>query len=122
MKFEKSAIYAEVMDQYEQFSKDTRNHQHDATAMYLLLYIDLVATYLFFSRAVRTNNLDLFMYALFRLCDIFMATGHNIYTRYTLLYVHKLLDIDLTHLGVRTLLVNRALSIKQTNKPFTWCA
>ncbi len=124
LKFEKSAIYAELMDQlqYEQFSEDTRNHQHDATATYLLLYIDLVETYLFFSRAVCTNNLDLFIYALFRMCDIFMATGHTNYIRYMILYVFKLLNIDLTHPSALALLVNGALSIKHTNKPFTRCA
>ncbi len=26
--FEQSVIYAELMDQYEQFSEDTSNHQH----------------------------------------------------------------------------------------------
>ncbi len=89
LKFEKSAIYAKVMDQYEQFSEYTRNHQHGAIATYWLLYIDLVETYLLFSMAVRTNDLDLFIYALFRMCEIFMATGNNNYTLYMILYVLK---------------------------------
>ncbi len=45
--------------------------------MYMLLYLDLVETYFLFRRAVQTNDLDLFIYALFRMRDIFMATGHN---------------------------------------------
>ncbi len=39
-----------------------------------------------------------------------------------ILYVLKLLNIDLTHPGAWTLPVNGALSIKCTNKPFTRCA
>ncbi len=65
--------------------------------MYWLLYLDLVETYLLFSRAVQTNDLDLFVYALFRMRDIFMATGHNKIIRYMILYLLKLLNIDLTH-------------------------
>ncbi len=89
--------------------------------MYSLLYLDLVETYLLFRRAVQTNDLDLFIYALFRMHDIFMATGHNKITRYMILYVLKLLNIDLTHPGAQSLLVNGALSIKCTTKPFTRC-
>ncbi len=77
--------------------------------MYMLLYLDLVETYFLFSRAVQTNDLDLFIYALFRMRDIFMATGHNKIIRYMILYVLKLLNIDLTHPGVQSLLVNGAL-------------
>ncbi len=89
--------------------------------MYWLLYLDLVETYFLFSRAVQTNDLDLFIYALFRMHDIFMATGHNKITRHMIRYVLKLLNIDLTHPGARSLLVNGALSIKCTTKPFTRC-
>ncbi len=55
------------------------------------------------------------------MCDIFMATGHNKITRHMILYVLKLLNIDLTHPGARSLLVNEALSIKCTTKSFTRC-
>ncbi len=81
-----------------------------------------VLTYLLFSGTVQTNDLDLFIYASFRMCDIFIATGHNKITRCMILYVLKLLNIDLTHPGARSLLVNGALSIKCTTKPFTRCA
>ncbi len=92
------------------------------SAKYWLLYLDLVETYLLFSRAVRTNDLDLFIYALLGMCDIFLATGHNNIARYMILYMLKLLNIDLTHSGARSLLVHEALSIKCTTKPFNRCA
>ncbi len=77
--------------------------------MHLLLYLDLVVTYFPLSKAVEKNYLDLFIYALFRKHDILIATGHNKITRHMILYVLKLLNIDLTHPGARSLLVNGAL-------------
>ncbi len=51
-----------------------------------------------------------------------VATRYNKITRYMILYVLKLLNIDLNHPGARPLLVNGALSIKCTTKSFTRCA
>ncbi len=83
--FEQYVIYAELMDQFEQFSEDTSNYQH----------------------SLMLSN---------------VATRHNKITRYMILYVLKLLNIDLNHPGAWSLLVNRALSIKCTTKSFTRCA
>jgi hypothetical protein len=117
--FEESAVYVEMMQNYEEYTEATRSGLHGATAEYWVMYIDLVELYLLLSRAVRTNDLDLFIYALGEMCDIFHGTGHPNFARYMVLYLLKLLNIDLTHPGVRQILQAGAMSIRLTGKSFS---
>ena len=55
---------------YEEYTEQTREGKHGGTAKYWMMYIDLVAAYLLFSRACRTNDLTLYVYSLNLLCPI----------------------------------------------------
>ncbi len=63
--FNKSPSYATVMQEYDDFTEATHSGFHGSTAAYWIKYIDQL-----FRRAVRTHNLDLFMYCLGEICDI----------------------------------------------------
>ena len=52
------------MQMYEEFTEKTRTGAHGATAQYWIMYVDLIDLHQRFSRAVRTNDLDLFIYCL----------------------------------------------------------
>ena len=70
--FENSIVYSNVMQMYEEFTEKTRLGQHGKTAQYWIMYTDLVSNYLLFSRSVRTNDLDLFIYSLGEICPLFL--------------------------------------------------
>ena len=115
---ETSQEYITFMEQYEEFSNDTRSGKHGKTAMYWTMYIDLVELYLLFTRACHTNDLSLFIYCLGMMCPIFFAACRPNYARWMVRYHLNLLNMDITHPGVRQMLENGGLSIKRTAKSF----
>jgi len=56
---------------------------------------------LLFSRACRTNDLELYIHCLGRMCSIFFATSRPNYSRWMVRYHLNLLNIDTTHPGIR---------------------
>ena len=65
------------MEAYEKFADLTVNGEHDITAKFWLTYCSLVELYKLFSRSVRTNYLNLFIYSLENMIALFFATGHH---------------------------------------------
>ncbi len=117
--FENLPVFSEVMDKYDAFTEDTHTGKHGATARYWIMYIDLIGTFLLFSREIRTADLYLYTFCLEHMCHIFFTTNHPNYASYMVLYVLKLINIDITHPGLWEVLLSGALSVKRTNKPFS---
>jgi len=95
--------------------RNQRLGKHGATAQYWMVYIDLVQLYLLFSR---TNDLELYIHCLGRMCSIFFATSRPNYSRWMVRYHLNLLNIDITHPGIRETLKNGGLSVRRTEKTF----
>ncbi len=89
-----SPSFNDLINKYDKFSQDTHRGIHGATAQYWMMYIDLVELYMLFSQGICTNDLDLYIYCLAEMVDIMLALNHTNYTRYLLLMVLKLLNID----------------------------
>jgi len=107
------------MEQYERYTEETRLGKHGAPAQYWMVYIDLVELYLLFSRACRTNDLELYIHCLGRMCSIVFATSRPNYSRWMVRYHLNLLNIDTTHPGIRETLTNGGLSVRRTEKHFS---
>ena len=76
--FEKSTVFHEAMETYERYTAETRLGDHGSTAQFWITYIDLVELYLLFSRVCHTNDIDLFIYCLGKMCYLFFAAScHN---------------------------------------------
>jgi len=60
-----------IIQDYLDFEQSTRNGNHGSTAAFWMMYIDLVDLYLMFSRASRTNNLQVFIYSLRQMIPLF---------------------------------------------------
>ena len=71
---EETEEHRALTEQYEEFMNKTRSGEHGKTAQFWMLYIDLVNLYLMFSRASRTNDLDLFAYCSAKMCLIFFCS------------------------------------------------
>lgn len=117
--FERSDPCIDLLNLYDEFSDKTREGVHGATAQFWMLYIDLVENYQLLSRAIRTNDFDLYVYCLFEITDIYFAMNHPNYARYMLLYGLRLLNINSTHPGAKEMLEGGALSIRRSSKSFT---
>ena len=55
--------YKEFIEPHEKFADLTVNGEHGITAKFLLTYCSFVELYKLFSRSVRTNDLNLFIYS-----------------------------------------------------------
>ena len=107
------------MEMYEGFADRTRSGAHRKTALFRMRYIDLVELYLLFSPACHTNDLELFIYSLGKMCTVLFATNPPHYARWMVRYHLDLLNVDQSHLGVRQMLKTGALTIRRTSKPFS---
>ena len=77
------------------------------------MYIDLVELYLLFSRACHTNDLELFIFCLGKMCAVFFATSRPNYARWMTRYHLDLLNIDETYPGARAMLEAGALMVRR---------
>lgn len=116
---ELSEEYFQLMNQYEEYTKLTLAGEHGSTAQFWMKYVQYVHLYLRLSRACKTNDIELFIYALAEMIPLFFATNRPNYSRWMVRYVLNLLNVDTTHPGIKEVLANGALSIKRTSKPFS---
>ena len=77
-----SQEYKYLMESYEHSVQQTLDGEHGNTARFWMTYITLVKAYLMLSRACRTNDVDLFVYALSQMCPVFFAASHQNYARW----------------------------------------
>ena len=108
--------YKGIMIKYVEYTKCTLSGKHGNTSRILMTYVKLVDIYLRFSRACRSNDLELFIC---EMCPLFFTTSRPNYARWMVRYYLNLLNVDQTHPGVKQILVGGALSIRRTNKTFS---
>ena len=118
-RIERSDEYEDIMVRYSEYIDATRDGQHGTTARFWMVYIDLVNLYHRFSRASRTNDLELFIHALGEMCPVFFATSRPNYSRWMVRYQLNLLNVEHTHPGVKGMLEGGAMSIRRTTKDFS---
>ena len=61
-----------VFQKYEDYTQKTLSGEHGKTAQFWIQYVGYVDLFLFLERAVRTNDIDLFVQALTPITDIFL--------------------------------------------------
>ncbi len=111
-----------LLEQYTAYCEKTRKGDHGKTAMFWMIYVDLVHYFLLLDRACRTNDVDLYIFILSKICPIFFATHRPNYARYTTRYQLNMINMDSTHEGIRANFEGGALSIRRTSKSFSRCA
>ena len=73
-------------------------------------------SYLLFHHAMKTNDIDLFAYALHDMSKIFFVTNHHNYARWMTRYTLELLNIDKS---LKEKLTNGGFSVRRTNNPYS---
>jgi hypothetical protein len=118
-KLENNQHYLQFMHSYTDYSNRTLSGDLGSTAQFWMLYVKLVHLYMMLIRACKISSLDLFTYTLGEMRCIFFACNRPNYARWMVRYYLNLVNIDMTHPGMRQVLENGALSIRRTNKPFS---
>ena len=72
-----------------------------------------------FSRACKTNDLNIFIYVLGEMRCVLFACNRPNYARWMVRYQLNLLDVDNTNPGLRQVLENGALTMRRTHKTFS---
>lgn len=103
---------------YHLYFQDTLNGLHGKTPQFIANYIYMIDVYLLYETALRTSNVDLFIYASSKMLPYFFVLNHQNYARYLTRNIDNLINMDLTHPGLSNQLRNGALSIRRTSKNF----
>ena len=99
----------------------TRSGEHGITAQFWIMYIDYIHHYHSLERAIRTNNIDLYIYSMTRIINLFFATNHVNYSRWLSKFQLDLLTNDDTHPGLRDILEDGVFSVRRTPHQFSRC-
>ncbi|ESO90053.1 hypothetical protein LOTGIDRAFT_164356 [Lottia gigantea] len=70
-------------------------------------------------RAIRTNDVELYSFALTPIIDLFFATNHVNYARWLTKFQLDLLNIDNTHPGLSDLLNSGLFTVRRTDHSFS---
>ena len=85
------------------------------------MYLDYIQHYQLLDRAVRTNDVELFIYALTPIIALFFVTSRVNYSRWMTKYQLNLLNVDETHPGLSELLENGAFTVRRSGNHFSRC-
>lgn len=116
--FESSEEVQLFMSQYERFVNETLDTKHGTTAKFWLQYCEYVEIYLMFCRAVKSNDLSLFIYSLEQMIPLFVAAGLHNYAKWITLYNLNLINMDHSHPGLKEILNQGAMTIGRTQQAF----
>lgn len=109
----------DILDHYHTYTEKTRNGEHGYTAQFVLMYIEFVENYQLFEYAIRTSDLNMYIFAARKMCSLFFSFNHQNYARWLTKNIDDLINIDQTHPGLREYFENGALSVRRTTKNFS---
>lgn len=107
-----------IFDKYHAYAEKTRNGEHGNTAKYVFSYIEFIENYQLFEYAIRTSDLDMYIYAARKMCALFFNFNHQNYARWLTKNIDDLMNIDQTHPGLKKYFEDGALSVRRTSKNF----
>ena len=79
---EQNKDYIDFMKKYSDYRKETLQGEHGGTAQYWMIYAEINGIKLLIKRAIKILSVDLFIYALDKLVDLFFAVYRPNYARY----------------------------------------
>lgn len=107
------------MNQYNAYTQDTLEGKHGQTAQFVSLYVWFIELYQLFERAIRTSDLNMYIFSSYRMCALFFTFNHRNYARWLSRNLNDLMNIGDTHQGLLAEFQNGALSIRRTTKNFS---
>lgn len=115
-----TTLLKNILDRYENFLHDNIEGKYGSTAAYWACYVYLInRVHRTLQRAVRTNDVDLYIRVLVCVNEVFFALNRPNYARWSSLFLCKLRELDPT---ARAILDGGALSVRRTKKSYARCA
>lgn len=106
------------LQEYNSFTRATINGEHGQTPQFVATYVSYIELYQQFEFAIRSSDVDLYIYAAYKMCALFFALNHQNYARWLTRNLDDLINIEKTRPGLLTEFQNGALSIRRTAKNF----
>ncbi|XP_049307362.1 uncharacterized protein LOC125777151 [Bactrocera dorsalis] len=104
---------------YDQYTAETLQGRHGKTAQFYAMYIDFINLYHLFIRSIRIGDLDLYIYVLGKIVNLFFYFNQQNYSRWLVFYLNQLQHISDTHPGLREEIAKGSFGIRRTQKPFS---
>jgi len=101
----------DFLKRYDSFKERVRQGKLGKTVQFWLAYCDCVWTLLSFQRAVKENDLEMFITSMRKMCALLFSAYHVHYARYLPVYYVQLCNLEETHPGAKTLLQNSGFSV-----------
>jgi len=114
---ENSKECKDFIDEFEVFKNKVRTGLLGKTAQFWLSYCDSVWILMRFQKAVKENNLALYIHSLRQMCPMLFSADHLFYARYLPLYYTQLKNIPQSHPGAQQLMENNGLSVARSTVP-----
>ncbi|XP_055307994.1 uncharacterized protein LOC129572103 [Sitodiplosis mosellana] len=111
-------VLDDLMNRYNSYTEDTLAGKHGKTAQFVSLYVWFIELYQMFERAIRSSDLNMYIYAAYRICPLFFTFNHQNYARWLTRNLNDLMNVGKTHPGLWEEFENGALSIRRTSKQF----
>ena len=84
----------ELSNQYQKYVDDTFAVKRGKTGEFWMTYCRIIDYFFLIHRSIKTNDSDLFKYALFEICDIFFLVNQPNYARWMTYYNLELENIQ----------------------------
>ena len=107
----------ELAGEFLKFKRDVRHGKLGKTAQFWIQYCDFVWNILHCLRATKTNDLDLHIISLEKMCPLFFSMDHQNYARYLTAYILLLLNFETSHPGVKEFLQDNGFSVCRSAVP-----
>lgn len=114
-----SEVFIRCVSAYKTYTEKTRSGEHGVTAQFWMMYIDYIHHYHTLERAIRTNDINLYIYSVTPIIDLFFVTNHVNYARWLSKFQLDLLNMDDTHPGLRDILEDGVFSVRRTPHQFS---
>ena len=111
--------FRECAKQYTDYKNATLSGAHGHTAQFWMMYVEYINLFHRFERSIRTNDLELFIFSLTPIIDLFFATAHVNYSRWLTKFQLDLMNIDDTHPGLKQILGKGAFTVRRTAHDFS---
>lgn len=109
----------QLIESYDEYITDTLEGKHGKTAQFYAMYIDFINLYHTFIKSIRVRDLDLYLYALGKIANLFFYYNQQNYSRWLIYYLNQLQHVDKTHPGLRVEIAKGSFGIRRTVKPFS---
>lgn len=107
-----------ILLRYHDYTQETLNGKHGCTAKFAAMYTWFIELYQMFEFAIRTSDINLYIYSAYKMCTLFFAFNHQNYARWLTRNLDNLMNIENTHPDLLAEFQSGGLSIRRTTRNF----